>query len=92
MHDIRYKYSLGVTAIIRNEALYLEEWLDYHIVAGVDIFYLFDDDSSDNTVDVLKPYIDEGIVELVQLGKQPNTDFYTILKPILDLQLISLIH
>lgn len=89
MHDIRYKYSLGVTAIIRNEALYLEEWLDYHIVAGVDIFYLFDDDSSDNTLDVLKPYINEGVVELIQLGKQPNTDFYNTQTLVYNLSLIT---
>lgn len=73
-----YKYCLGITAIIRNEADNLEEWLDYHIAAGVDIFYIYDDDSNDNIAEVLAPYIKDGIVEYFPLGNNIVRDYYNL--------------
>ena len=59
----RFKNTLAIAAIMKNEGPYLKEWLDYHILVGVDKFYLYDNESTDDTVDVLKPYIEQGIVE-----------------------------
>lgn len=56
-------HDLSIVAIIKNDAHYLAEWMDYHLAAGVDHFYLYDNDSSDNTQEILKPYIDEEIVD-----------------------------
>ena len=57
-----FLYNLAVVSIMKNEAPYVKEWLDYHILAGVDHFYIYDNESSDNLKEVLQPYINAGIV------------------------------
>ncbi|MCL2331746.1 MAG: glycosyltransferase family 92 protein [Proteobacteria bacterium] len=57
------KNYLSVCAIAKDEGEYIKEWLDYHILFGVDKFYLYDNESTDNMAEVLKPYIDRGIVD-----------------------------
>ena len=57
-----FPYDLAVVAILKNEAPYIKEWLDYHLVAGVDHFYLYDNESSDNYNEVINPYIEKGLV------------------------------
>lgn len=57
-----FKYELAIVAILKNEAPYIKEWIDYHLLAGVDHFYLYDNDSEDNLKEVLQPYIDKKIV------------------------------
>lgn len=60
-----FKYNLSITSIMKNEGRYLKEWLDYHILVGVNKFYLYDNESTDNTTEILKPYIEQGIVDYV---------------------------
>ena len=57
-----FLYNLAVVAIMKNEAPYVKEWIDYHLAAGVDHFYIYDNESPDNLKEVLQPYIDAGIV------------------------------
>ena len=57
-----FLYDLAVVAIMKNEAPYVKEWLDYHILAGVNHFYIYDNESPDNLKEILQPYIDAGIV------------------------------
>ena len=52
-----FKYDLAVVAIFKNEAPYLCEWLGYHLLAGVEHFYLYDNDSSDNCDEIIEPYV-----------------------------------
>lgn len=52
-------------AAIQNEALYLDEWLAFCVLEGVEHVLLYDNDSTDNSREVLRPWIDAGIVELV---------------------------
>ncbi|MCP0887611.1 glycosyltransferase family 2 protein [Ligilactobacillus sp. WILCCON 0076] len=52
------KYELAVVAIVKNEGLYLEEWLKYYYSIGVGQCYIYDNDSSDNTKQILKKYDD----------------------------------
>ena len=59
----KFPYELSITAIMKNEGLYIKEWLDYHILVGVEKFYLYDNESTDNTTEILKPYIERGIVD-----------------------------
>lgn len=59
-----HKYKFSVCAIFRDEAPYLKEWLEYHKLVGVDHFYLYNHYSKDNYQEVLKPYIQDGTVEL----------------------------
>ncbi|QJX01323.1 glycosyltransferase family 92 protein [Frigoriglobus tundricola] len=38
-------HYLSVCAIVRNEARYLPEWVEFHRLVGVEHFYVYDDDS-----------------------------------------------
>lgn len=62
--------KLSVGAIFRDEAAYLDEWLVFHTFIGVDKFYLYNHRSSDNYMEVLKPWIASGRVELRQAVEQ----------------------
>lgn len=61
-----YKYKVSICAIFKNEAPYLKEWIDYHLLIGVDHFYLYNNFSDDNYKEVLSDYINNGIVELTE--------------------------
>ena len=56
---------LTVAAIVKDEAPYLDEWLRFHRLAGVERFVLYDNESTDNTRAVLAPHIREGWLELI---------------------------
>uniref|UniRef100_UPI0040250977 glycosyltransferase family 92 protein n=1 Tax=Candidatus Stercorousia sp. TaxID=3048886 RepID=UPI0040250977 len=53
---------LSVVAIAKNEAPYIKEWIEYHKLVGVERFYFYDNGSTDNTREILDPYIKEGSV------------------------------
>lgn len=58
-----YPHYLTATCIIKDEAEYMPEWLEYHLLIGVEKFYIYDNGSEDSIKKVLKPYIDAGLVE-----------------------------
>ena len=43
----------------------MAEWVEHHKLIGAEHFYIFDNGSTDNTLEVLKPYREAGIVTLV---------------------------
>ena len=55
---------LSVGAIFRDEADYLQEWIEFHRLVGVERFFLYDNGSVDDWRTVLAPYTREGIVEV----------------------------
>jgi Glycosyltransferase family 92 len=59
-----YSYQLSICSIFRDEARFLKEWIEFHLLVGVEHFYLFNHLSKDDYLFVLQPYIDAGIVEL----------------------------
>ena len=63
-----FLYNLAVVAIMKNEEPYVKEWLDYHLLAGVDHFYIYDNDSTTDFKKILQPYIDAGIVTYIFFG------------------------
>lgn len=60
-----FLYDLAIVAIFKDEGKYLREWLDYHLLAGVDHFYLYNNDSSDDYAEVLVPYVENNLVTLI---------------------------
>lgn len=58
-----FQHYLSVVAIAKNEAAYMAEWIEYHILVGVTKFYIYDNESSDGLEEVLRPYIEKGIVD-----------------------------
>ena len=72
-----FLYDLAVVAIMKNEAPYVREWLDYHLLAGVDHFYIYDNEDSDVQLKVLQPYIDRGVVTRIPYqGKARQYEAY----------------
>jgi hypothetical protein len=51
--------------MFKNEACNLQEWIEYHRLAGVEHFWMYNNGSTDNWEEVLDPYIKEGLVEVM---------------------------
>jgi hypothetical protein len=66
-------YKLSVGAMFKNEATILKEWIEHYLHHGVEHFYLINDSSTDNFLDVLQPYIDKSQVTLFTTT---NWDYY----------------
>jgi hypothetical protein len=58
-------HNLSICATFNNEAYHLKEWIDHHQLLGVEHFYLYNLGSKDHFLFVLIPYINEGMVTLV---------------------------
>ena len=61
----RGRFGVSVMAILKNEAPNMAEWLCHHMAIGVDHFFLYDNGSTDELHEVLKPFADHGIVTTV---------------------------
>ncbi len=64
------KHYLTIGAIFKDEAPYLQEWIEFHLMQGVEKIFLYNHMSVDNFMPVLMPYIREGLVE-VRTWKKP---------------------
>lgn len=51
-----FKYQLSIVCIVKNEAPYMREWIKYHLSAGVEHIYIYDNDSTDDLLRVLKEF------------------------------------
>ena len=67
-----HKYHISLILIFKNEAPYLKEWLEYHRMIGVDHFYLYQNNSTDNYQQIIQPYLDKGIVTLIDWPEYPG--------------------
>ena len=59
---------LSLCLICKDENDYLPEWLDYHILMGVDRFYIYDNESQVSLRETLKDYIERGWVVVVDIS------------------------
>ncbi len=57
------EHYLAVCAIAKNEGPYFVEWLEWHRRQGVEKFYIYDNESTDGTREILEPYVRSGLVE-----------------------------
>lgn len=64
-------YYLSVCMVVRNEAPFIEEQLEFHLLQGVSHFYIYDNGSTDGTLEILKRYESLGIVTLRELHVRP---------------------
>lgn len=60
-------HYLSVLAIFKNESMVLKEWIDHNIWQGVDHFYLIDNGSTDNYLDIISEYKN---ITLFKMSKQ----------------------
>ena len=56
------KHFLTFATNFKNENPYLKDWIEYHVKVGVDHFYLYDQDGSEEAKEILRPYEENGIV------------------------------
>ena len=56
---------MAVVAIMKNEGDYIKEWLDFHLKVGVEHFFIYNNDSTDDMLEILRPYEDMGVVTVV---------------------------
>ena len=63
-------HSLAVATVIQDEARWLPEWLEYHVLeaVGVEHFFLYDDSSRDELSQSIAPYVAEGLVTLNKIA------------------------
>jgi hypothetical protein len=69
---------LSICSMYRDHASYLVEWLEFHLLVGADHFFLYDNGSVDNHLEVIGPYLDAGVVDLHEWPVHPG------LKPAFD--------
>ncbi|MBF0122421.1 MAG: glycosyltransferase family 92 protein [Candidatus Omnitrophica bacterium] len=63
-------FNLAVVAIFKNEALYLKDWIEFHLKVGVEHFYLYNNNSSDNYREVLQPF--KGVIDIYDWPIHPG--------------------
>jgi Glycosyltransferase family 92 len=64
--SLTWTWPLAIAAVFQDEARWLAEWLDYHLLLGVQHFYLYNNRSKDNHCDVLRPYLEREEVDLIE--------------------------
>ncbi len=71
------KHALAVVVIVKNEELYIREWIEYHRLAGISHIYLYDNGSTDRTAEYVRPYEEEGYVTVTYFpGRGVQTAAY----------------
>ena len=74
---------LGISAIVRNEAPYLLEWVAHHRLLGVGRFFIVDDRSDDGSAELLATMERCGLIRLLPFvadaGQKPQIPAYRAL-------------
>lgn len=70
------RFEFGVCAVFKDESRHLGEWLEFHSIMGVEHFFLYDDGSTDDSVDILQPWIEQGLVTLRRSRNRKQKDIY----------------
>lgn len=63
--------GIAIAAMFKNEAPYIAEWLEFHLMVGVRHIYLYENGSTDDYRSAVAPYIRDGVVTLL-----PWRNFY----------------
>ena len=66
------KHYLTACAMYLDEAFYLREWIAFHRLVGVEQFYLYDNENTDEHREMLAPYIEQGVVVMYEWPIKPG--------------------
>jgi hypothetical protein len=72
-----FKNELSIATMVRNEAPYLKEWIEYHKLVGVEMFYIYNNYSTDAIEEVLRPYVESGEVVYTRLPAEETHNLET---------------
>ena len=71
MEEYRIRYELTACMKFKNAARFLPEWIEFHQIVGFEHFYLYNNNSTDDYIEALAPYRDEGSVTLYEWPHTP---------------------
>lgn len=72
-----YQYYVSVLAIFKNESMNIKLWIDHYLWMGIDHLFLIDNGSDDDSLTILQPYIETGIVTVFYMPqKWQQTESY----------------
>ena len=63
-------HNISVVCMFRFEDDYLDEFLHYYIMHGITQFYLYSNNNTDKTKQILQPYIDKGYITLIEWNNE----------------------
>lgn len=69
--SVSFQGHVAVCLRFRDEGRYLHEWIEYHLAAGIDHFFLYNNYSEDNYIEVLTPYVRSGLATLIEWPRTP---------------------
>ncbi|WP_018609036.1 glycosyltransferase family 92 protein [Uliginosibacterium gangwonense] len=69
--NVPRKYYLSACVRIKNEARFMPEFLAYYKSLGFEHVYIYDNNSTDEISQILKPFIDEAFVSIVDWPRVP---------------------
>ena len=70
-------FNIVSVLIVKDEAKYIKEWIEYHRIIGVDHFIIYDNESTDGIFDLLGDYIQDGLVSYAFVkGTKQQTNCY----------------
>lgn len=73
----KFKYYLSAAICIKDEGSYMQEWVEYHLLQGVEHFYIYNNNGTDNTREILDPYIQKGLITWIDFpGKSMQKVIY----------------
>lgn len=59
----------AICTCIKDEALYLREWIEWHLSAGFDHIFLFEDNGSESHADIVKDFPDNVTLQSINVVK-----------------------
>ena len=65
-------FNIAIAAIFKGEDQYLKEWIEFHLITGVEHFFLYDNGDCESSRNILKPYIEKGIVTYIPFPEFPE--------------------
>lgn len=76
-NKIIYPFYLSILAIFKNEGMNMDVWVRHYLWMGVEHFFLIDNGSDDNSQEILKPYVEKGLVSVFYMPeKWKQTEHY----------------
>jgi len=55
---------IAILTCFKNESHILKEWIEHYKNRGVDHIFMINDFSNDNYLEILKPYLDIGFIDI----------------------------
>jgi len=66
----------AVALFVKNEVYDIASWIAWHFAIGVDRLFIYDDNSTDGTYEVVERAARVFDISLIRIGDSPETNFY----------------